>query len=210
MRLRDRISPTLYELTTKGFERGWGGAMRRKLLAGARGRVLEIGAGTGANLAHYPPELDELVVTEPGAGMVRRVRERAAAAARAVTVVQASAEALPFEDASFDTVVSTLVLCSVGDQAQALGEIRRVLKPGGRLIFLEHVRSDDPGRARWQDRLERPWKAIGDGCCPNRATLAQIEASGFAVGEVERGDIPHTPPFLRPYVAGTAVRRAPA
>ena len=117
---------------------------RRKALAHAQGRVLEIGGGTGFNLPHYPSDIEELVVTEPAPGMLERARRRAATSALPVTVRQASAEALPFDDASFDTVVSTLVLCSVDDVDRALAEIHRVLRPGGQLIFVEHVRWEDP------------------------------------------------------------------
>ena len=180
---------------------------RRKTLSQARGRVLKIGGGTGFNLPHYPSDIDELVVTEPAAGMLERSRRRAATSGLPVTVRQASAEALPFEDSSFDTVVSTLVLCSVADVDRALAEIHRVLRPGGQLVFVEHVRSDDPRRARWQDRLERPWMVVADGCHPNRATLGRIEAAPFEVVDVERSELPKSPPLVRPLVAGRAVAR---
>ncbi len=180
---------------------------RRDALAHAAGRILEIGAGTGFNLAHYPAAVEELVITEPAPGMLERTRRRAAALERPVTVVQAAAESLPFEDSTFDAVVSTLVLCSVDDVDRALGEIHRVLKPKGQLIFVEHVRSDDPRRARWQDRLERPWMALADGCHPNRATLERIEAGPFELVDVERGELPKSPPIVRPLVAGRAIAR---
>ena len=128
-------------------------ALREGLLAGASGRVLEIGAGTGANLPLYGGALEVLVMTEPEAAMLRRLQRKASEQAARAEVVQAPAEALPFDDEWFDTVVSTLVLCGVDDQSQALREAHRVLRPGGRLLFLEHVRSDDPGLARFQDRM---------------------------------------------------------
>src|SRR5437764_4969074 len=128
---------------------------RRALLEQARGRVLEIGGGTGANLPFYGPGVDELVITEPEEPMARRLERKLEGYSLPVQLVRTLAEQLPFEDESFDVVVATLVLCTVDDPARALGEARRVLKPGGRLLFLEHVRSDDPKLARWQDRLNR-------------------------------------------------------
>jgi ubiquinone/menaquinone biosynthesis C-methylase UbiE len=204
--LRDRIRPALYDFFGGRMEKHFAGH-RRKALAHAQGRVLEIGGGTGFNLPHYPSDVDELVVTEPAPGMLERARRRAATTDLPVTVRQASAEALPFEDSSFDTVVSTLVLCSVDDVDQALAEIHRVLRPGGQLIFVEHVRWEDPRRARWQDRLERPWMVLADGCHPNRATLERIEAAPFVVVEVQRSELPHSPPLVRPLVAGRALAR---
>jgi SAM-dependent methyltransferase len=184
------------------------GPKREELLRDARGRVLEIGCGTGFNLRHYPLDLTGIVVTDPGRGFLRRAQERAAEDGRTVTAVLAHAEQLPFEDGSFDTVVSTLVLCSVKDQDAALAEVRRVLAPGGSLLFLEHVRSDDPGRARWQDRLDRPWRVVAMGCHPNRATLEHIEAAGFDVEELRTGELPKGAPIIRPMIAGRAVKRA--
>src|SRR5712691_3405328 len=171
--LRDRIRPALYDFFGERLEKSFA-EHRRKAIADASGRVLEIGAGTGFNLPHYPAGSEELVVSEPNPGMLRRARRRATD--RPTTFVQAAAESLPFEDSSFDTVVSTLVLCSVEDVDRALAEIHRVLRAGGQLIFVEHVRSDNPRMARWQDRLERPWHALADSCHPNRATLERIEA----------------------------------
>jgi SAM-dependent methyltransferase len=178
---------------------------RRELLRGARGRVLEIGAGTGFNAPHYPDAVGEVVVTEPGRELLRRAEPRVAAAGRPARLVRAFAEELPFEDDCFDTVVSTLVLCSVRDQQRALAEIRRVLRPGGQLLFLEHVRAEEPKLAQWQDRLERPWGVVAMGCHPNRATLAAIEAAGFEVTELRHGELPKSPPIVRPTIAGRAV-----
>jgi ubiquinone/menaquinone biosynthesis C-methylase UbiE len=147
-------------------------ALRRELLAAARGRVLEVGAGTGHNVAAYPGGLEALVLTEPDAAMRVLLRRRAGGA----RVVAAAAEALPFPDASFDTVVSTMVLCTVADPGAAARELRRVLRPGGRLLFIEHVRSGDARHARWQRRLARPWRALAAGCHCDRETLAQLSA----------------------------------
>jgi SAM-dependent methyltransferase len=181
------------------------GPHRQSVLGHARGRVLELGAGVGFNLAHYPADLDELVITEPGEALLGRAERRAAEAGRPVRAIRAFAEKLPFDDASFDTVVSTLVLCSVRDQDEALREIRRVLKPDGAFLFIEHVRSDDEKLARWQDRLERPWRVLAMGCHPNRATLERIETAGFDVVELRRGELPRSAPIVRPMILGRAL-----
>lgn len=119
-------------------------------------------------------------------------------------MVDGGDERLPFPDASFDTAVATLVFCTIPDPGAALAEIARVLRPGGRLLFLEHVRAADPRVARWQDRLERPWGWFGRGCHPNRDTLATIEASELEVAEVEHDRMPTAPPIVRPLIAGAA------
>ena len=124
----------------------------------------------------------------------------------AANVVRASAEELPFEDASFDTVVSTMVLCSVGDVPATLEEIGRVLRPGGRLLFLEHVRSDEPRVARRQDRLHGPWAWFARGCRCNQYTVELLEASPLAVERLERATLPAAPSIVRPIVLGSAVR----
>ncbi|HTS73303.1 MAG TPA: class I SAM-dependent methyltransferase [Gaiellaceae bacterium] len=203
MGLRSRFFALTYDRQLAKVEKAGLGEQRRRLIGGASGRVLEIGGGTGANLRHYGPGV-ELTVTEPDEPMLKRLRRRVDAEAPETAVVQASAEALPFDDASFDTAVSTLVLCGV-DQTRALGELRRVLRPGGRLLFLEHVRSEDPGRARWQDRLNFLNRFVA--CCDcNRRTLASIEAAGFDVEEVEHTELAKAPPFVRPLIVGTAAR----
>ena len=178
---------------------------RRKLLEPAEGRVLEVGAGTGFNLPHYPSGVGDLTLTDGLDGMLSRAARRAARVGREVVTTKASVESLPFEDGSFDTVVASLLLCSVGSQDRALAEIRRVLRPGGRYLFLEHVRSEDPKVARRQDRLEGLWAVIGFGCHPNRETLPRIEAA-FDVEAVERNVMPAGPTIVRPYVLGRAVR----
>src|SRR5262249_11047048 len=163
----DRAIAALYDHVGRRAEREFA-PYRADLLAHACGRVLEIGAGTGFNAEHYREAVEELVITEPSPAMLRRAERRAGATGRSVRALRASGERLPFEDASFDTVVSTFVLCSVDDEARTLAEIRRVLRPGGTFLFIEHVRSDEPRLARWQDRLERPWGVVALGCHPNR------------------------------------------
>jgi len=203
-----RMFSALYDRAFEASEEAGLREMRRELLRGARGRVLELGAGTGLNLELYPHEgLDSLTVTEPDPHMFKQLRDRAEKACPGADLIQAGAEALPFDDDSFDTVVVTLVLCTVPDQPAALREISRVLAPGGQLLFLEHIRSPDPGLARWQDRLEKPWRFIGDGCHCNRDTVAGIEAAGLALGEIERDELPKAPALVKPLVRGVASTR---
>jgi ubiquinone/menaquinone biosynthesis C-methylase UbiE len=180
--------------------------VRRQALSSATGRTVDLGAGGGANLMLFPSTVSELVLVEPDPHMLRKLRPRLSRAAVPAEVVQAGAEGLPFEDASFDTAVFTLVLCTVPDPQAALAETARVLKPGGRLLFVEHVRSRHPGLARWQDRLERPWRFLGDGCHCNRDTGATIDASAFSVERLEHGRMPKSPPIVRPLVYGSALR----
>ncbi len=174
--------------------------LRRQTLAEATGRTLEIGAGTGLNHDLYPDAVTELVLTEPFAPMAKQLRAKVAN----VEVVEAPAERLPFPDDGFDTAVVTLVLCTVEDPAQALREIARVLRPGGRLLFLEHVRAEEPRLARWQDRLHGPWYVLGHGCHCNRDTLATIGASPLEVQRTVRGRIPKAAPLVRPLLRGSA------
>ena len=204
MSLGGRFFAATYDAMLAGTEKAGLRARREALLSGVAGRVLEIGAGTGANLPLYGEAVESLTVTEPEAPMARRLERRAREQSRPVDVVQAPAEKLPFEDGQFDVAVSTLVLCTVGDQARALGELRRVLKPGGELLFIEHVRSDQPRAARWQDRLNGVSQAIGHGCNCNRLTLDAIRAAGFTITELEQDKLPKAPPTHRPLAIGTA------
>jgi ubiquinone/menaquinone biosynthesis C-methylase UbiE len=181
--------------------------LRRAALADARGDVLEIGAGTGLNLEQYPRAgITRLVLTEPHAAMARQIEAKRDLAPAPVEVVAAPAEALPFEDATFDTVTGTLVLCEADHPARALDEIARVLRPGGRYLFLEHVRSDDPGLARRQDRWAPLWRTVAGGCTCNRETLATIEASGLDVQHHRVGRFPKAPRIVSPLLSGAAVR----
>lgn len=180
---------------------------RERTIRPARGSVLEIGAGTGLNLARYPAGIGHLVLTEPDRHKADRLRARAGARARP-QVVRAPAEILPFPDGTFDTVVATLVLCTVADPAAAIAEVARVLKPDGQLLFLEHVRAD--GRlGRIQDRLERPWMRLADGCHCNRRTVELLRAGGLEVEVTATADRFTMPPVARPIVSGIA-RLAPS
>ena len=166
--------------------RGW----RRWIASRAHGVVVELGAGTGANLAWYG-DVERLVLVEPSPAMRRRLAARAGDA----EVLDATAAALPLPDDSVDAVVATLVLCSVPDLPAALAEVRRVLRPGGSLLLLEHVRAADPATARWQDRLDPAWRRLAQGCHPNRNTVAAVAAAGFTV--VERHPVPVAMPGAR-------------
>jgi ubiquinone/menaquinone biosynthesis C-methylase UbiE len=200
-----RLFSAVYDSGLKASEDAGLRQMRHELLAQARGRVLELGAGTGLNLELYPREgLDSLTLTEPDPHMIKQLRRRAAKNCPGAELVQAGAENLPFADDSFDTVVVTLVLCTVPDQPSALSEISRILAPGGQLLFLEHVRSDSPDLAKWQDRWERPWHFLADGCHCNRDTVSAITAAGFTLGHVDHGRLPKAAPIVRPLATGKA------
>ena len=176
---------------------------RAELLAQAGGRCLEnqVGSGTGLNFDRWPQGVD-LVLSEPDPHMAARLRRKAGS----LEVVEAPAERLPFPDDSFDTVAVTYVLCTVPEPAEALREIARVLKPGGRFLFLEHVRSPDRRRARWQDRLHGAWYLFGNGCHCNRDTLGELEVSSLEIEHAERDEIPAAVPLVRPMLVGSARR----
>jgi ubiquinone/menaquinone biosynthesis C-methylase UbiE len=201
--LRQSIFAATYDHMARKTEEAGMRALRQSLLSGARGRVLEVGAGTGLNLPLYADDVESLVVTEPAPSMLRRLQRAAQEYTPDASVLQAPAEELPFEDASFDTVVSTLVLCGVEDQPRALREARRVLRPRGQMLFLEHVRSDDPDLARFQDRMNWLNRLVVQ-CDCNRRTLAAIEAAGFAVTRLEHSTMPRAPKFVRPLIVGAA------
>jgi ubiquinone/menaquinone biosynthesis C-methylase UbiE len=197
-----RLFAALYDRVGKGSEDAGMREERRNLLAAAEGATIEVGAGTGLNLQHYPEAVSRLVLVEPDRHMRVRLERRASALRPAAELVAATADQLPFPAATFDTAVVTLVLCSVPDQQAALSELARVLKPDGRLLFLEHVRSDDPKVAKWQDRMRPLYNVVG--CNPNRATLAAIEASPFSVESVKHGEVPKAPKVERPLIVGIA------
>jgi ubiquinone/menaquinone biosynthesis C-methylase UbiE len=203
MSLKKRLFAASYDRMSASTENAGLRDERRRLLAQTHGRVLEIGGGTGANLPFYSDAVTSLTVTEPEEPMARRLRRRVDEQARPVEVVRTPAESLPFPDGSFDFAVSTLVLCAVDSQPQALAELRRVLKPDGRLLFIEHVRGEEDGLARWQDRLN--WlNQLVVNCDCNRPTLDAIRTAGFAVASVTHGELPKAPPFARPLIVGAA------
>jgi len=183
---------------------------RGELLAGLAGEVLEIGAGTGANLPHYPAAVTRLVLTEPDRHMLARLRERATREARrGVELRGAPSDALAFPAASFDAVVSTLVLCSVTDLDSTLREVLRVLRPGGAFVFLEHVAAEDrPSRLLWQQRVEPFWKHIAGNCHLTRRTGAAIRRAGFEVERETRESMRKASPLSRATIRGVA--RKPA
>jgi ubiquinone/menaquinone biosynthesis C-methylase UbiE len=178
--------------------------LRRGVVSAASGRVLELGVGTGQNLRFYHPGT-RVIAIDPDLAMLRRAQARAAEAGARINLVAGAGEALPFRDAAFDEVVVMLVLCTVRSPAASLAEVRRVLKPAGRLLFMEHVRSADPRWATFQDLMTPLWRVMVDGCCPNRATVAAIEDAGFVVEDLEQ--YPFGPYPVRPQVRGTAQSR---
>ncbi|WP_319433949.1 class I SAM-dependent methyltransferase [Mycobacterium sp. RTGN5] len=176
---------------------------RRTLVADASGCVVEIGAGTGLNVAHYPEGLTELVLTEPEPGMRRKLTRKLSRRGLAARIVDTPAESLPFPDASVDTVVSTLVLCTVDNPERALAEIARILRPGGRLLFIEHVRASSRFLAACQDALLKPWRGFAGGCVCNRPTAELMRGCGFTVvadARVWRG----MPAIVHPLIVGSA------
>jgi ubiquinone/menaquinone biosynthesis C-methylase UbiE len=199
-----RIFARVYDASVWVGERAGMRALRQEVVGRARGCTLEIGGGTGLNLAYYPDEVDDLVLVEPDAAMRSRLEKRLSRSGRRARLVDAPAERLPCPDGSVDTVVSTLVLCTVDAPDVALQEIARVLRPDGQLLFVEHVRSESPVLARWQDRLVTPWRRFARGCRCNRATAQLILASGFRLDDVRESTWRAVPPIVRPLVAGCA------
>jgi ubiquinone/menaquinone biosynthesis C-methylase UbiE len=196
----------VYDWSLAGAETACLSDWRRTLLSGAQGDVLEIGAGTGVNLAHYPPAVRRLVLAEPDAGMRARLKRKLGAHPD-VTVIDATAESLPLPDRAFDVVVSTLVLCSVDSPGRSLAEVWRVLKPGGRLLFLEHVAAEGrPGRLRWQRLLEPAWRCMAGNCHLTRNTAGAIAEMGFHLEDVQRESIRKVAGVVRPSIRGVARR----
>ncbi|MBI4287633.1 MAG: class I SAM-dependent methyltransferase [Chloroflexi bacterium] len=186
-----------YDFLTRSAEQRVLHRLRKRVVGAASGRILELGVGTGANLSYYK-SVEHLVATDPDPFMLARARKRAEALNVKVEFHQAPAEAIPFADASFDTVVSTLVLCTVDDQSTSLAEAKRVLKPGGAFRFIEHVRAEG-FLGKVQDFLTPAWRWFGAGCHPNRQTTAAFKAAGFEIVELER-----RPLWLTPLVIGVA------
>jgi SAM-dependent methyltransferase len=201
----ERVGAALYDSSLAKGERRGMARRRAELLERADGRVLEIGAGTGLNVDHYPAGLEALVLTEPVPPMAERLRRRLAAHRRLAhaEVVEAPADVLPFPTGSFDTVVSTMVLCTVPDVTGALSEIARVLRPGGRLLFIEHVYAEGTRLGRWQRRLSGAWSAYALGCRCDRDLVAAI-GSQFTVGSLMADDWDGMPALVRPLAIGAA------
>jgi ubiquinone/menaquinone biosynthesis C-methylase UbiE len=163
---------------------------RRRVIGAAEGRVLEVGIGSGLNLPLYGPAVRSVIGLEPSPALLAMARRRASAAPVAVELLEASAEAVPLDGASVDTVVTTWTLCTIPDAHRALGELRRVLKPGGALLFVEHGRAPEPGVARWQDRLDPLWRRLAGGCHLNRKIDALITGSGFRIDALANTRLP--------------------
>ena len=198
---------SIYDRMMARAERSFMRSVREEIVGGARGRVLEVGAGTGANFAYYNDHAEEIIATEPDPFMLERAKRRAEEVGRPMELRQASAEELPFEDGSFDTVVSTLVMCSVTDPARALSEVRRVLKPSGELRMFEHVRYEHAFGAFWQDIITPVWRWFAAGCHPNRDTASLVREAGFEFVRLElTNPLPLIPPmvFARPHITGIA------
>jgi ubiquinone/menaquinone biosynthesis C-methylase UbiE len=182
------------------------GEHRQELLAGLSGRVVEVGAGNGMNFQHYPTSVEEVIALEPEAYLRDKAEEAAREAPVQVRVRDGLADPLPLEDGGFDAAIASLVLCTVPDPGRALGELRRVLKPGGELRFLEHVRSDRPRKARLQARLDRSgiWPRLGGGCHCARDTVGEIETTGFRVERIRSLDFGPSWVITNPHVLGVA------
>jgi ubiquinone/menaquinone biosynthesis C-methylase UbiE len=179
---------------------------RREMLAGARGRVVEIGAGNGINFRRYPTIVDEVVALEPEPYLRARAQDAARESPVPVSVRDGVADDLPLEDGCCDTAIASLVLCSVANPPRALAELRRVLRPGGQLRFFEHVRSDNPAKARVQTWMDRSgvWSRLGGGCHCARDTVDAIEAAGFRVERLEHVTVGPGWVVTNPYVVGVA------
>ena len=197
----DRLLPHLINLAMRQKNLA---AYRSRLVPGAEGRVLEVGIGSGLNLPFYGTAVTEIVGLDPSGPLLRMASERAARG-MSLKLIEASAEAIPLDDGGFDTVVTTWSLCSIPNVLSALAEIRRVLKPSGRLLFVEHGRSPDKSVARWQDRLTPVWKPVAGGCHLNRPIEALIRQSGFKLSALRTDHMPGPKPFTYMYEGG-AVR----
>lgn len=182
---------------------------RQELLAQATGELLEIGAGTGINLPHYPYNLSKITLCEPDSQMRRKLRQKLTDAQhRNIQVVHWCAEQIELPDQSFDTIVSSLVLCSVSDPQQALKELYRLLRPGGQLLFLEHIIAAEHKTIRWQRRFEPVWRRCSGNCHLTRDTLINIEAAGLQIEHLQEADIIGAPAILRRTVRGRAHKPA--
>ena len=202
MTLSKRLFAAWYDLLNSGVE-GRVVPYRRRTAGIARGEVLEIGGGTGANLPYYPSDAN-ITFVEPDRHMVRRLRRTVAKQGRSAAIVQQVGESLPFANASFDTVVTTLVLCMVRDADTVVREARRVLKPGGAFLFYEHVISPRPRGRWWQHKLNPAWNCLTTGCNLNRDLTSSIRDAGFACVELEAFDMSVGLPVTIPNIVGIA------
>jgi ubiquinone/menaquinone biosynthesis C-methylase UbiE len=174
-------------------------AYRSRVVSAARGHTLEIGIGSGLNLPFYGPEASEVVGLDPSGSLLRMAKRRVGPSGPAVEMIEGSAEAIPLEDASFDTVLTTWSLCSIPDLSAALREMRRVLKPSGALLFVEHGRAPDPRVTQWQDRITPLWKPIAGGCHLNRPIDVLIRRAGFEISDLRVGYMAGPKPFTFMY-----------
>lgn len=202
--LRHRAFAALYDTFQSAAERTWLGRAREQLVGGVEGEVIEIGGGTGANLEHFHAAR-RVVVTEPDDEMRARLEHKRLGLATVPVELSAdSAESLGYPDDSFDVAVSTLVLCTVPHPRAALAELRRVLRPGARLLFIEHVRGEAGRRLRWKRRLEPAWSWFALGCRLTQDTVGLLEEEGFAVDVHDVHEPRKVPPIVKPFVIGEA------
>lgn len=203
------IFARFYARTSVAMERGGIGEQRDLLLAGLAGQVIEVGAGNGLNFSHYPPQVDRVLAIEPDPHLRALAEQSANHAPVPVEVVAGVADRLPADDAAFDAAVVSFVLCSVPDQARALAEVHRVVRGGGQLRFLEHVRAESPRLARMQRLLDATvWPVFGGGCHAGRDTATAVKDAGFRIDSIERFRFPESRiPFpTAPHIRGTATR----
>jgi ubiquinone/menaquinone biosynthesis C-methylase UbiE len=172
---------------------------RECVIGAAEGRVLEIGIGSGMNLPFYRPPVREVLALEPAPRLMTMARTASRASSMPVTFLEASAEAIPLDKHSVDTIVTTWTLCSIPQVATALANMRRVMRPGGKLLFVEHGLAPDQGVRRWQDRLTPAWRCISGGCHLNRPIRSMIEAAGFRIDRIETGYMPGPKPMTFMY-----------
>ena len=202
-----RLMANLYDFLMQNVEKKSLGKWRKELLQKLSGDVLEIGSGTAVNLEYYPNTVSRLVLSEPNPYMQQNLRHKVFKRITNIEIVDDKAESLSFADASFDAVVSTLVLCSVSDLEQSLAEMYRVLKPNGIFVFIEHVAANKNSRRYlWQHRLDWIWHFIAQGCHVTRETEKAITAAGFTIKTIEHESIRGVPPIVRPSIRGVAIK----
>jgi len=206
--LNEKVFAVIYPRIVALAENAGQRETRGQLISEASGRTLELGAGSGLNLEHYTEAVSELIITEPSPHMLVHLREQLQAKPPRpgqTKLVQAGAEELPFEDDSFDTVVGTYVLCTIPDPERSLAEVARVLRPGGRFLYLEHVHAGEGTMlGRFQDLVELPHRYIAAGCHPNRRTERLLRASPLRIERLEHGQQPRAPLTVKPTIIGSA------